>query len=78
MLQQTNDSWNDCLRALAKIERKFCDPMISNGPQAISATDNEVDVLKPTGEVLATIAGTKENVAAKVLKIIQSRLIESR
>jgi phosphopantothenoylcysteine decarboxylase/phosphopantothenate--cysteine ligase len=33
------------LRALAKLERKFCDLMVSNGPQAISATDNEVGSL---------------------------------
>ena len=49
------------LRALAKLEQKFCDLMVSNGPQAISATDNEVEVLTPAGEVLASIAGTKED-----------------
>lgn len=66
------------LRALAKLEKKFCDLMISNGPQAISATDNEVEVLTPTGEVLATIADAKEAVAVEILKIIQRRLIEGR
>lgn len=64
------------LRALAKLEKKFCDLMVSNGPQAISATDNEVEVLTPTGDVLATIADTKEAVAVEILKIIQRRLIE--
>ncbi len=63
------------LRALAKLERKFCDLMISNGPQAISATDNEVEVLTPTGEVLASIAGPKEDVATQILAIIEDRLI---
>jgi phosphopantothenoylcysteine decarboxylase/phosphopantothenate--cysteine ligase len=63
------------LRALAKLERKFCDLMISNGPAAISAPDNEVEVLTPSGEVLASIAGAKEDVAASILSIIQSRLI---
>lgn len=66
------------LRALAKLEKKFCDLMISNGPQAISATDNEVEVLMPTGEVLAAIADAKEAVAVEILKIIQLRLIEGR
>src|ERR1700760_4546269 len=51
------------LRALAKLERKFCDLMVSNGPQAISSADNEVEVLSPVGEVLASISGTKESVA---------------
>jgi phosphopantothenoylcysteine decarboxylase/phosphopantothenate--cysteine ligase len=63
------------LRALAKLERKFCDLMISNGPQAISATDNKVEVLTPTGEVLASIAGPKEDVATQILAIIEDRLI---
>jgi phosphopantothenoylcysteine decarboxylase/phosphopantothenate--cysteine ligase len=66
------------LRALAKLEKKFCDLMVSNGPQAISAPDNEVEVLTPAGEVVDTIAGSKEHVAEQILKIIQMRLIESR
>jgi phosphopantothenoylcysteine decarboxylase/phosphopantothenate--cysteine ligase len=63
------------LRALAKLERKFCDLMVSNGPQAISSLDNEVEVLTPAGEVVATIAGTKESVAKGILSIIEERLI---
>jgi len=66
------------LRALAKLERKFCDLMVSNGPQAISATDNEVEVLTPSGEVLASIAGAKETVARCILAIIEQRLIACR
>jgi len=66
------------LRALAKLEKKFCDLMISNGPQAISSTDNEVEVITPTGDVIAAIVGTKEEVAARILAIIKERLIESR
>ncbi len=63
------------LRALAKLERKFCDLMVSNGTQAISSLDNEVEVLTPTGEVVASIAGTKEAVAKGILGIIEERLI---
>lgn len=63
------------LRALAKLERKFCDLMISNGTTAISSTENEVEVLTPSGEVLAAIAGSKEIVAKKIVEIVQQRLI---
>lgn len=63
------------LRALAKLERKFCDLMISNGPEAISATDNQVEVLTPNGEVIAAIAGAKEVVAQRIIAIIEERLI---
>jgi len=66
------------LRALAKLEKKFCDLMVSNGPQAISSPDNEVEVLTPAGEVIATITGTKEVVAARILTIIEERLITRR
>ena len=63
------------LRALAKLERKFCDLMISNGPEAISAPDNQVDVITPSGDVIATIEGTKEKVAEQILAIIDERLV---
>jgi phosphopantothenoylcysteine decarboxylase/phosphopantothenate--cysteine ligase len=63
------------LRALAKLEKKFCDLMVSNGAQAISSTDNEVEVLTPTGDVLASISGTKEEVATRILSIIEEQLI---
>jgi phosphopantothenoylcysteine decarboxylase/phosphopantothenate--cysteine ligase len=48
------------LRALAKLEKKFCDLMVSNGPQAISALDNDVEVITPAGEVIALLQGAKE------------------
>ncbi|MEX2316829.1 MAG: phosphopantothenoylcysteine decarboxylase [Pirellulales bacterium] len=64
------------LRALAKLEQKWCDLMVTNGPQAISAPDNDVEVLTPMGEVVATLAGPKEEVAASILAIIEQRLIQ--
>jgi phosphopantothenoylcysteine decarboxylase/phosphopantothenate--cysteine ligase len=65
------------LRALAKLERKHCDLVISNGPAAIASPDNTVEVLAPDGTVLATLAGPKEKVAAGILGLIQERLIQS-
>jgi phosphopantothenoylcysteine decarboxylase/phosphopantothenate--cysteine ligase len=63
------------LRALAKLERKFCDLMISNGAEAISSPDNQVDVITPGGEVIASICGSKEDVATQILSIIDQRQI---
>ena len=65
------------LRALAKLERKHCDLIVSNGPQAIGSLDNQVEVLAPDGSVLASLHGTKEGVAAEILAIIDKRLIGS-
>ncbi|HEX2475337.1 MAG TPA: phosphopantothenoylcysteine decarboxylase [Lacipirellulaceae bacterium] len=66
------------LRALAKLEKKFCDLIVSNGPQAISAHDNEVEVITPAGEVVAALKGSKEIVASQILTIIEERLITSQ
>jgi len=63
------------LRALAKLEKKFCDLIVSNTPAAISAPDNEVEILTPSGEVLATFAGSKPFVATRILEIIEYRLM---
>lgn len=63
------------LRALAKLEQKCCDLMVSNGPQAIDSARNDVDVIDPNGLVVARLAGTKENVARGVLRIIRERLM---
>jgi phosphopantothenoylcysteine decarboxylase/phosphopantothenate--cysteine ligase len=65
------------LRALAKLEQKCCDLMVSNGPQAISAPDNQVEVITPAGEVIASLAGSKESVARGILAIIDERLVAS-
>ncbi len=65
------------LRALAKLERKFCDLIVSNGPQAINAPDNSVEVITLAGDVIASIEGSKEIVAERILEIIDQRLISA-
>jgi phosphopantothenoylcysteine decarboxylase/phosphopantothenate--cysteine ligase len=63
------------LRALAKLERKSCDLIVMNGPQAMNAPDNRVEILSRSGEVLATLDGMKEAVADGILGIIERHLI---
>lgn len=63
------------LRALAKLERKHCDLMVSNGVEAMNALDNTVEVLSPTGEVLAALSGSKAEVAHGVLRLVDARLV---
>lgn len=64
-------------RALVKAERKSCDLMVVNGPQAMHSPDNQVEVLSRTGQTLAHLAGPKEEVARGLLAIIQRELIAS-
>ncbi len=63
------------LRALAKLERKHCDLMVSNGAEAMQSLTNDVEVLTPGGDVLARLAGPKDGVARGILRVIQSHLI---
>ncbi len=63
------------LRALAKLERKHCDLMVSNGVEAMNSLDNRVEVIDPAGQVLETIAGSKLEVARGVLQVIQQQLV---
>lgn len=65
-------------RAITKMQRKHCDLMVSNGAEAMRALDNNVEVLNPTGEVLATAAGPKGDVARVILAVVQRTLIEQR
>jgi len=63
-------------RAIVKMERKSCDLMVVNGPDAMNAVDNRVEVMIPAGEVIATLAGPKVDVARGIFAEIQSRLID--
>lgn len=64
------------LRALAKLERKHCDLMVSNGVEAMNSLDNRVELIDPLGSVLETVAGSKLEVARVVLRVIQQHLID--
>lgn len=66
------------LRALAKLERKCCDLMVSNGVEAMNSLDNQVEILNPAGTILQQIAGPKAVVAEKILAVIQRVLIDRR
>ena len=64
------------LRALAKLEKKSCDLMVLNGPQAMNALTTEVELLDKQGQVVASFSGSKEEVARGIVEVIQRRLIQ--
>jgi phosphopantothenoylcysteine decarboxylase / phosphopantothenate---cysteine ligase len=66
------------LRALAKLEKKHCDLMVLNGPQAMHSLNNDVEVMNREGEVIQSLAGPKEEVARGIFAVIQARLVEGR
>lgn len=55
-------------RAIVKMQRKCCDLMVSNGPSAINATTNEVEILAADGSTIAFVTGEKELVAAAIIR----------
>jgi phosphopantothenoylcysteine decarboxylase/phosphopantothenate--cysteine ligase len=63
-------------RALTKLEKKSCDLIVLNGPSAMDALDNQVEVLGKSGQVALATSGTKESVAREILRLIQQQLIE--
>jgi phosphopantothenoylcysteine decarboxylase/phosphopantothenate--cysteine ligase len=66
------------LRALAKLEKKHCDLMVLNGPEAMHSLDNNVEILDRAGAVLRSVAGRKEDVARGIFEVISERLIVGR
>lgn len=66
------------LRALAKLEKKHCDLMVLNGPEAMHASDTRVEILDARGDVIETLAGGKQAVAHGIAATIESRLISNR
>lgn len=66
------------IRALVKLEKKSCDLMVLNGPEAMDSRRNEVEIIDRRGRVLKALAGSKEHVAQGILQIIQTELIRPR
>ncbi len=66
------------LRALAKLERKSCDLMVLNGPEAMHSTENSVEIIDPSGAVIAAYRGPKTDVAKQIMEVIERRLIQPR
>jgi len=65
-------------RALTKLEKKSCDLIVLNGPKAMDALDNQVEVFDKSGSVVTSVGGTKDSVARAILRTIQDRLIAKR
>ena len=63
------------LRALAKLEKKHCDLMVLNGPEAMHSKNNTVEIIDREGHVLEAISGPKEHVARGIFSVIERRLI---
>jgi len=58
------------------LEKKSCDLIVLNGPSAMDAVDNEVEVLDRQGRIVGALGGSKARVARGILRIVQEQLVE--
>lgn len=65
-------------RAVTKLQKKSCDLIVLNGPEAMNSLTNDVEILDRTGAVVAKFQGSKSDVAHGIFGEIQSRLIRTR
>jgi len=65
------------LRALVKLEKKSCDLMVINGPEAMNSDCNQVEIVDRRGQSLDCLSGTKEEVARGILRRIQTDLVRA-
>jgi len=65
-------------RALTKLEKKSCDLIVLNGPEAMHSQNNRCEILDRTGAVVESLAGPKEEVARGILRVIDERLVRAR
>jgi phosphopantothenoylcysteine decarboxylase/phosphopantothenate--cysteine ligase len=63
------------LRAMQKLERKSCDLIVVNGPEAVHSAETTVEILDTAGQVVAAFSGRKHDVGRDILRIIGERLI---
>jgi phosphopantothenoylcysteine decarboxylase / phosphopantothenate---cysteine ligase len=63
-------------RALQKLERKGCDLIVVNGPEALHAADTSVEILDREGQVLGGFSGSKSDVASGLFRLVQRRLVK--
>lgn len=64
------------IRALQKLERKNCDLIVVNGPQAIHSRHTSIEVLDRQGNVLLGVSGTKRVVARRLMTLVEQKLMD--
>ena len=65
-------------RAVSKLERKSCDLMVINGPEAMHSAENTVEIIDSDAQVVASFSGPKDEVGRKIFGVIEQRLIRMK
>lgn len=59
-------------RAIAKMQRKRCNLMVSNSADAINATDTDIEILNADGELIEHVVGSKKTAAKQIWAAISN------
>ena len=62
-------------RATVKLEKKSCDLIVLNGPDAMNSHTNSIEVLNRQGDVLLACTGSKQEVADAIMDIVGRELL---
>lgn len=71
---ESQDPRNNAMR---KLRMKNCDCIVLNDTSAIGSLTNTVEVLSPDAETIALFRGTKEEVADRLLGLIESSIAKT-
>ncbi len=72
---ESQDPRNNAMR---KLRMKNCNCIVLNDTSAIGSLTNTVEVLSPEAETIATFKGTKEEVADRLLSLIETLIVAKR
>jgi phosphopantothenoylcysteine decarboxylase/phosphopantothenate--cysteine ligase len=65
------EAQNPYENALQKLRRKHCDWIVLNGPAAIGADDNSVELIDGAGDTVARCSGSKAQVARTLVRWVE-------
>jgi len=65
-------------QAITKLEKKCCDLVVINGPEAMNSANNTVEIIDRTGQIIGHFHGSKSAVGAAIFDEIDKRLINGQ
>lgn len=68
---ESQDPRNNAMR---KLRMKNCDCIVLNDTSAIGSLTNSVEILSPDAETIASYQGTKQDIAERLLKLIETTI----
>ena len=68
---ESQDPRNNAMR---KLRMKNCDCIVLNDTSAIGSLTNSVEILSPDAETIASYQGTKQDIAQRLLKLIETTI----